>query len=346
MKKDYLSIAIIAKNEEKHILQTLKGIATQSYWKENYEVIIVDGNSTDNTVNFAHAYLLEQGINHKIINEKFYKNKWWWVNYWPTFARNISIDVVSPLSQYLVQIDADCRADEYRLENLRKAMKAWEKNPKLVGVWWIKEVETKWDISTFELMLNYYFCHKITRIWDSSYDKYEDNKYVSSITWYNSIFKIEILKKYGYNTTYPDFFDDKELCYRLTKDWYQLWYCPTAKIFHRLEESFGSFLKHIANYAKWEARIVKFYHLIPRLYPCLCIGYVLYTLLLLPLCLWNWCFILPYLIIFILSCIVFFNNIKKTKSLISLYVYPLLFLHPFMYGWWFLIEFIEALFKK
>ena len=51
-----------------------------------------------------------------------------------------------------------------------------------------------------------------------------------------------------FNTAYPDFFDDIEINYRLTKDGYKFLYCPEAKIWHRLEETIGQFLNHMSKY--------------------------------------------------------------------------------------------------
>ena len=342
MKKDYISVCIITKNEEKYILQTLKGVCKQTYWKENYEVIIVDGNSSDNTVDFAHAYLTEQWVTRKIINEKHYKNKWWWVTYWPTFARNVSIDVASPESKYIAQIDADCRADEHWLEKLHEKIKSAEKDDKIAWAWWPRYVETKWDISKFELMLNYYFCSYIMTLWNPAFCEVKWLKYIPSIAWYNSIYKANILRKYMFNTAYPDFFDDIEINYRLTKDGYKFLYCPEAKIWHRLEETIWQFLRHMAKYWKWAARMVKYHHDIPRLYVYLSVCYLLYTIALIPLLFLSWIFILPYVLVFLLATAVFIENIKKTKNLVSLWVYPLVFLHPLMYGW----GFIKELFKK
>jgi len=118
MKKDFISVCIITMNEEKHLLQTLAHLVKQSYGKENFEIVIVDGNSKDNTVKSSKDFLTKHGIAHKIINEKGYPNKWGGCTYGHSFARNVSIDNVSPKAKYVAQIDADCRADSEWLENL------------------------------------------------------------------------------------------------------------------------------------------------------------------------------------------------------------------------------------
>ena len=77
--------------------------------------------------------------------------------------------------------------------------------------------------------------------------------------------------------------------------------------------------------------MVKYHHAIPRLYVYLSVCYFLYIIALIPLLFWHWIFALPYVLVFLLATAVFIENIRKTKSLISLWVYPLVFLHPLMY---------------
>lgn len=341
MQKDFISVCIITRNEEKHILKTLEYLANQSYWKENFEIIIVDGNSKDNTIKTTTEFLLKNKIQHKVVNEKNHPNKRWWYDYGHSFARNVSIDLVSDKSKYVAQIDADCRADKYWLENLYKKIKDSDK--KIAWAGWPRLVETKWKISKFELMLNYYFTSYIMTMWNPAFCVRKWLKYIPSIAWYNSIYKAEIIKKYMFNTKYATFFDDIEINYRLSRDWYKFLYCPAAKIWHRLEESIMDFYKHMVKYWSGAAKVTKHFKSIPRLYVYMSVWYLLYTLTVIPLSIYiSPLFLLPYILVFLLAIAVFVENIRKTKNMISLRVLPLVFWHPFMYGY----GFIKEMFKK
>ena len=48
-KNPFFSVITVVKNDEKHILKTISSISKQSF--KNFEYIIVDGLSKDNTVN-------------------------------------------------------------------------------------------------------------------------------------------------------------------------------------------------------------------------------------------------------------------------------------------------------
>jgi len=54
MKNFKISIITVTKNSEKYLLENIKSIKNQSY--KNYEHIIVDGNSTDNTLNIVNNF--------------------------------------------------------------------------------------------------------------------------------------------------------------------------------------------------------------------------------------------------------------------------------------------------
>ncbi len=340
MKKDFISICIITKNEEKKLLKTLQYLIKQSYGKDNFEIIIVDWNSKDDTIKNTKQILTKNNIQHTVVNEKEYPNKRWWYDYGHSFARNVAIDIVSEKSKYIAQIDADCRSDKYWLERLWKKIK-WS-DAIIVGAGWPRLVETKWNISQFELMLNYYFTSYIMTMWNPAFCVRNWLKYTPSIAWYNSIYKADILKRYMFNTKYATFFDDIEINYRLTRDWYKFLYCPESKIRHRLEESFLDFLKHMQKYGWGTAKMTKFYKKIPRLYVPLSVGYFLYTILAFPLLLLSRVILLPYSLVFLLALAVFIENIKKTKNSMSLLVFPLVFLHPLMYGY----GFIKEIFRK
>ena len=87
--------------------------------------------------------------------------------------------------------------------------------------------------------------------------------------------------------------------------------------------------------------MTKYYKAVPRLYVHLSLCYLIYTILLIPLLFLSWMFVLPYALVFLLATAVFIENVRETKSLVSLWVYPLVFLHPLMYGWGFVREMMK-----
>ena len=179
-------------------------------------------------------------------------------------------------------------------------------------------------------------------MWNPAFTVRNDIKFVESLAWYNSIYKKDMIKKYMYSTKYAFNNDDIEINYRIRKDWYKLAYTPKAKIYHRQNETVWEFLRHLIAYGEWAARTTKLHKAFPRIYVPLSVGYFLYTTFL-PLSIYLlWLIILiPYILVFLLAIAVFIENIKKTKNIISIWVFPLVFWHPFMYGFGFIREIIK-----
>jgi cellulose synthase/poly-beta-1,6-N-acetylglucosamine synthase-like glycosyltransferase len=91
-----ISVIISARNEEEHIQALLHSIGKQSYPKDLLEVIVVDDNSTDNTISLALQFpfvklitLKEEGINS-------YKKK------------AIELGIAAASGDLIVTTDADC----------------------------------------------------------------------------------------------------------------------------------------------------------------------------------------------------------------------------------------------
>jgi glycosyltransferase involved in cell wall biosynthesis len=53
-----ISVVIPTYNEEKNIEMTLKKMTRQTLPRKDYEIIVVDGDSTDNTRKIARKYML------------------------------------------------------------------------------------------------------------------------------------------------------------------------------------------------------------------------------------------------------------------------------------------------
>jgi cellulose synthase/poly-beta-1,6-N-acetylglucosamine synthase-like glycosyltransferase len=100
--KQKLSIVIAAKNEEKNINSLFDSLELLNYPNENYEVIIVDDNSTDKT-----AELIQTRVSDKnnfvliIADEKKFEGK----------KGALSIGIENARNNFIVITDADCRPE-------------------------------------------------------------------------------------------------------------------------------------------------------------------------------------------------------------------------------------------
>ena len=97
----YVSIIISARNEDKNIPKLMNSLTNQNYPKNNYEIIIINDRSIDNTKNIIEAYQ-SNNQNIKLINiEKTplgWGNKKW----------ALSQGIKKAKSDIIIQTDADC----------------------------------------------------------------------------------------------------------------------------------------------------------------------------------------------------------------------------------------------
>ena len=79
----YLSVVVPIRNEESYIATTLAALASQDYPKERYELIVVDGRSTDSTRAVVERFICE----HPEVNIQLLDNPGKWLSR----ARNIGV---------------------------------------------------------------------------------------------------------------------------------------------------------------------------------------------------------------------------------------------------------------
>lgn len=95
-------------NGEKYISNLIKSLKNQTF--KDFEFILVNDGSTDNTLDIAEKELSNSKINYKIINQK---------NSGQSRARNIGIQCAK--GEWIVTIDSDDTIQSGYLENLYKA---------------------------------------------------------------------------------------------------------------------------------------------------------------------------------------------------------------------------------
>jgi cellulose synthase/poly-beta-1,6-N-acetylglucosamine synthase-like glycosyltransferase len=106
-----VSVLVPAWNEEVGLLTTIESILKSSY--QNYEVVVVNDGSTDNSNAMMKEYLTGKGKHHaeKII-----------YHYQENGGKGSALNTAVHLShgEILMSIDADCEVDQYAIENFVK----------------------------------------------------------------------------------------------------------------------------------------------------------------------------------------------------------------------------------
>lgn len=200
--KKIVSVVIPCYNQAEFLPETLDSLIAQEY--ENWEGIIVNDGSSDNTEEVALAYL------KKDIRLRYIKKE----NGGLSSARNCGIS--HAIGEYILPLDSD---DIIRPEYIKEAIKAFEKEPHLKLVY----------------CLGYCF-GVVTELWDLVYTDY------SSLLLQNSIFCSAIYRKKdwqkigGYDELMRKGFEDWEFFIRLLDDNSLVYQIPIPLFYYRTKE--------------------------------------------------------------------------------------------------------------
>lgn len=324
-----ITIGIIARNEEEFIGQTLESIMNQDFDQEKYEIIVVDGNSQDNTRMIAHNVLSDSGVSYQILNEKDFGF------HGLCFARNLVIDHSSEQAEYIAYTDADCIVENDWLKTLYGTLKntgeriAGAGGPRLIAPTPNKK----------ELVINSLITSFLASFGNPAFTK-RKIKFLKSIPNYNAIYKKKIIAQYRYDDSLI-ISDDNELNFRLRKAGYTFLYVPEARVYHRETDSVKRFSINMFHYGfnltntMRKHRIIFFKTLPP-------IFLIFYLISIFPMyVLIGLMVLLPLLVYVIYLFLVWIEVLFKSRTYMSLYVFLLLPLQHLSYGWGVLYNFIS-----
>jgi glycosyltransferase involved in cell wall biosynthesis len=316
-----VTIGIIARNEGKNIHNTLENVLNQSFDHGSYEIIVVDGNSDDDTREIATEILNRSPINHKVLNEADFGF------YGHCFARNLVIDNSDPDSKYIAFTDADCELDEDWLITLYNRIIDTDDN--IAGAGGPRLIAETSDKK--ELVINAVITSLIASGGNPAFTS-RNIKYIKSIPNYNAIYKKDIISKYRYDEKLI-MSDDNELNYRLRSSGYNFINVPQAKVWHHETNSIREFAMNMFSYGVNITNTIKKHKRMINVNVPITITFILYLILLIPLYyLLTPLIVIPILLYIIFALVVFIEVFLKTRSIYSLLVFILLPVQHIFYG--------------
>ncbi|MGZ4857060.1 MAG: glycosyltransferase [Methanobacteriaceae archaeon] len=265
-----VTVGIVARNEEGTIAQTLKSLINQDFNHSEFEIIVVDGNSLDNTRVIACKVLENADIGYRILNEKDFGSCGL------CFARNLVIDQASPHSRYIAYTDADCIVAKDWLSELYKAIEG--SKDRIAGAGGPRLIALSSDKK--ELVINAFITSLIASGGNPAFSR-RNVKYLDSIPNYNAIYKKEIFNEFRYD---DGLFitDDHELNYRLHKAGYLFKYVISAKVYHRETNSLLQFTRNMFRYGFNMTSLIKKHHNV-KVKLILTLIFLFYLIFLIPL---------------------------------------------------------------
>lgn len=230
-----VSIIIPVRNEEKYISKCIKSVLNQDFSKDNMELILVDGNSNDKTLEIIEGFLPK----YKFI--KLYKNPQQTVQY----ALNIGIKNAE--GEFIVRMDAHSEyADNYVSTCVAYLEKTGADNvggPMVAkGKTLVQNVVAAAYHSPFALGGG--------KFHDENYEGYADTVYLGA-------FRRETLLKIGlYDERFPCNEDD-DLNFRIVDGGGRVFITPQIKSVYYPRASYTALFKQYFRYGFWKVAVIK-----------------------------------------------------------------------------------------
>lgn len=233
-----VSVIITGKNAEKTIEKAIRSLLDQTLPHELYEIIYVDGGSTDNTLSIIRRF---KNRVHIYVHE----------NSTPGSGRNYGAKYAK--GKYLAFLDADCMAPQNWLSTLLTAIRSRED----IGAVGAALIDPQ-NKSKFNRLFYKTLQTKLVSLGSAQFYKYRKMKTVRSLPAGNFMTTREIFNELGGFSEDLRFCEDTDFHYRLRKMGYNLIYVPNAEVIHLKEiNSLRELIKYIYRWGCGRAQAAK-----------------------------------------------------------------------------------------
>lgn len=232
MKDSNVSIIIPTKNNGDTIEKCLSSIKNLDYPKEKIEVIIVDGHSSDDTVEIAKKY------GCKVI----FENK-----RTISYARDLGVKYAG--SEFIAFTDADCVVDR---NWIRELIKHFDSGIAGVGGPNITPEDDTEFAKCAGIVLS--FLSKPGARYGFAEDRVMETYHNPTC---NVMYRKKILDEVGGFNHSLISVDDEELDYRIRKHGYRILYTPHARVYHYRRPTWSKFMKMAYTYGVGRMQAIK-----------------------------------------------------------------------------------------
>ena len=326
MEYPFVSVVVGIRNEEKFIEECIDSLLHLDYPQASYEVIIVDGMSTDKTRDIVQKYPVRL-----LLNER--KNV--------AAARNLG--VVNARGDLVAFTDGDCKVDPGWLKTLVSELINAPEDVACVG-----GPNLIFDTDPVFGRVVGHAQETFLGSGGSAQSKNSTKKhYVSSLPNCNALYKKNTILEAGYFDERFVVGQDGDLNYRINKIGHKFLYIPEAKVLHHRRGTFKSFSVRMFKYGMWMAELFKKHGEFVRWYAFLPSIAILFAVLSLivslvytaPIVVLLVLMALYFVLVFVTSIQVIYK-MKSKYGLFALFVIPV---QHVAYGLGFLYSFANSL---
>ena len=320
-----VSVVVVVKNGKRTISKCLESLLIQDFPKEKYEIVVVDGGSTDGTQEIVRKYSVRL-----IVDEN------------GTIAHSRNVGVQVSKGSYVAFTDSDCIVERKWLRTLVEALKKEREDTVAVGG---PNFVPEHDPPIGRLIG---YMQETFLGSGGSPQSYTITKpkYVYSLPNCNVMYRKKILLKEKFDSNF-NVGEDCELNFRLRRKGYKFLYLPNAVVWHSRVSNVKEFLRKMFFYGVAMARVIRKHRKIVRWYAFLPSLGILALIVGLPI---ISRFFSPAIHIYGVAFLIYFGMLLvstmqvylKCKSMLSLLTLILLPLQHIAYG----IGFLRGILEK
>jgi cellulose synthase/poly-beta-1,6-N-acetylglucosamine synthase-like glycosyltransferase len=326
MKYPFVSVVVGIRNEEKFIEECIESLLNLDYPRDSYEVIVVDGMSTDKTRDIVQKYPV-----NLLLNER--KNV--------AAARNLGVK--NARGEFVAFTDGDCQVEPQWLKTLVNEM---QNSPDDVVCFGGPNLIFDTD-PVFGRVVGYAQESFLGSGGSAQSNNSSKKHYVGSLPNCNAMYKKAAIQEAGGFDERFVVGQDCDLNYRIGKNGNKFLYIPDAQVLHHRRGTLKSFSLRMFKYGMWMAELFKKHGEFVRWYAFLPSIAILSAVILLiasikystPILLLLGLMAVYFILVFITSIQVAYN-MKSKYGLFALVIIPV---QHFAYGLGFLYSFTNSL---
>lgn len=317
MKTLKVSVVVVCFNEENNIKHCLDSILKQGY--SNYEIVIVDGDSTDGTVRIVSEY------------QAYYKNVKIIINPKRTIASNRNVGVKHAKGMLVAFTDADCIVPTNWLSILVQGyIRHKGENHRIVAVGGGNTPPANTtDFLTALGILQNTFLGSLGSVQGKRYKK---PHIVRSLSTLNVLYERDKIEEIGlFDETLKNMCEDADINYRLTKKGYHLLYLPDSFVIHKFRPTLKKWAQNMFAYGKGRARLMKKYRTITNVLYLLPLFFIL-IMLSTVLSIVHQLFLIPLLYFLTIGLFSVYISLKANRFLLTPYIMCIYIVQHFAYA--------------
>ncbi|MFZ2455881.1 MAG: glycosyltransferase [Candidatus Altiarchaeia archaeon] len=310
----FISVVVVVRNGGRYMRACMDSLVDLDYPHDLYEILIVDGASTDDTRSIIEEYIKKSPAQRIVLlsNDKKY------------IAPGRNIGLSESKGKYVAYTDADCVVDKNWLTALAKGMTEAGKDVVAVGGPNLIFKDDPFFAQAVGYMQETFFGS------GGSPQSYHIDKpeYVYSIPNCNVLYNKELMGGERYDDAF-NVGEDCEYNYRLNSLGKKFLYLPSAIVWHHRRDNLKDFFRSMMAYGEAAYRVskkhkkpVRFYTLIPSL-AIVAVLLAVPLILLFPFLLWAYLFVFALYSLGALAAASYvYGKTKDIRSLMVLFLLP------------------------